>query len=318
MFVALAAVDLGGKCNFELTFPIVPTITELRERVVSVCTAESAIRRPAAPLFEFHRAQVFDERMDMWVDLVASSQLEDYCQLYIFQKESPWHKDTPGRIPPPIRPCLHASHPAGVAATPQRPSLSPAPAAAQHPGFSPVRERAVSGSVAGYGSVAPLPPPPQPQSVVPAYAEAASVAALAEVPAGHVPYADKVRGAYDEMDTMRQRAVSLEDWKAAFERLRLTSVTGLTEETVLDLFAKADRDEDGIVSYVEFQAFAEVYPKMVDSLHFRARRHKHEVVRKQRLESQEDLLVCLLFQDFFNVFFLCTTATTATATADHL
>ena len=276
MFVALTAVDIGGKCNFELTFPLVPTIAELREKIISVCTAESAIRRPSAPLFEFHRAQVFDERMDMWVDLVASSQLEDYCQIYVFQRESQWHKDTPGRIPPPTKPAVHSSH----------------------PGHEYKDQMSIAASIANIAvshTRAPSLTPPMAYSPASALHHVEPVAPVMHsqfTDRSHIPYSDKVRQVYDELDTQHTRAVTLEEWQQGCERLRLTSAQGLTAETCLDLFQKTDLNEDGVVSFTEFQYFAELYPKIVDSMHFRAKHYHQELVRKQRMSQQQDILVC--------------------------
>eukprot|EP00754_Rhynchopus_humris_P021020 Rhum_TRINITY_DN14722_c1_g1::Rhum_TRINITY_DN14722_c1_g1_i2::g.111549::m.111549 len=261
VFTVLAAVDLGGKCNFELLFHMLPTISELRQRIDEVMAKEAALRRPpqAGP-FRIHRAQVFDERMEMWVDLVASSQLEDYCQVYVFQKESPWHKDTPGRIPPPVKP---------VDGTPFGHARSSSPPAYQDhaaPLYADLPFREGSGSPYAHS----------PQHVQ---------------PEAEVSNADKARAVYEEMDTQKNRAVTSVEWGAFFERTRLCQDNCLTAETLEDLFnQKADRNEDGIVTFPEFQYFGELYPKTLESMYYRLRKVEQEKVRQDRLQSQYDQL----------------------------
>eukprot|EP01065_Artemidia_motanka_P018465 TRINITY_DN2177_c1_g4_i1.p1 TRINITY_DN2177_c1_g4~~TRINITY_DN2177_c1_g4_i1.p1 ORF type:complete len:583 (+),score=249.56 TRINITY_DN2177_c1_g4_i1:113-1861(+) len=266
-FVVLVAADLGGKCNFELSFPQKPSLPQLRARVDAALGSEAAIRTPHP--FQVSRIQVFDERLQMWVDLVAAVQLEDYCQLYAFQVETSWNRDLPGHIPPPQRPCEPAV------------PLPPPPGTARS--VSPRRDRSVPAAS----------PPPRPASSFeqspfqdrhqsPFRARAAPPADLA--PTHH----DKVRCAFEELDKARTRRVSMDDWIASFERLRLCAVESLSQETSQDLFKKADRDRDGFVTLHEFQMFAEQYPKLLDSLYYRARSLVHENARKGNLDRARD------------------------------
>eukprot|EP01064_Diplonema_japonicum_P029331 TRINITY_DN4714_c0_g2_i1.p1 TRINITY_DN4714_c0_g2~~TRINITY_DN4714_c0_g2_i1.p1 ORF type:complete len:577 (+),score=220.34 TRINITY_DN4714_c0_g2_i1:86-1816(+) len=272
VFTVLSACDLGGKCNFELTFPTVPTISELRERIDGVMSQEAALRRsPQAGQFSIHRAQVFDERMEMWVDLVASSQLEDYCQVYVFQKESPWHKDTPGRIPPPTRPVTSSSVPMYAR------SASPPPYGEGHhaPLYSDLREGSpYSAARSPYRGEQEFSPRSQ------AHSEGVD----------NSSHMDKVKMVYDAMDTRNSRAVTLDEWAETFQKVRV-SPTALTDATVDDLFhKKADRNEDGVVSFPEFQHFCEVYPKLLESLYFRLKRHGQDTLRQDKLKAQYDQL----------------------------
>eukprot|EP01060_Flectonema_neradi_P013939 TRINITY_DN2065_c0_g1_i2.p1 TRINITY_DN2065_c0_g1~~TRINITY_DN2065_c0_g1_i2.p1 ORF type:complete len:413 (+),score=122.03 TRINITY_DN2065_c0_g1_i2:167-1405(+) len=271
VFTVLVAVDLAGKRNYELTFPTIPTITELRDRIDEVLSAESAIRRPpqAGP-FHVHRAQVFDERMEMWVDLVASSQLEDYCQVYIFQKETAWHKDTPGRIPPPQRPVGSGSPQYRRSASPPHYESYAAPLYADlRDSSSPYR-----GAGSPYGSASP--------------ARYDFQTLPGDDTATH---SDKVRMVYEELDSKDTRTVRLDDWIDLFAKVRISgSSEGLTDATVEDLFTKkADRNEDGLLSFPEFQHFAEMYPKLLDSLYFRSRKLHHETLRKDKIKAQHEL-----------------------------
>eukprot|EP01061_Rhynchopus_euleeides_P002885 TRINITY_DN12226_c0_g2_i1.p1 TRINITY_DN12226_c0_g2~~TRINITY_DN12226_c0_g2_i1.p1 ORF type:complete len:620 (+),score=256.53 TRINITY_DN12226_c0_g2_i1:83-1861(+) len=285
VFTVLAAVDLGGKCNFELTFPTLPTISELRSRIDEVMSKEAQLRRPpqAGP-FRVHRAQVFDERMEMWVDLVASSQLEDYCQVYIFQKETPWHKDTPGRIPPPVKPAEGHYY--------TRSSSPPAFEGYSAPLYSDLQHREGSGSPyngGGYGS-----PSRYEDGFSPRHAGANSPYSNGNGAGAddNPTKSEMTRFVYEELDQRKSRAVTLDEWVDFFDRLRLSGEGDrLTPATVEDLFRKkADKNEDGVVSFPEFQSFTEVYPKLVESMYFRTRRQAQETVRKDRLNSQYDQL----------------------------
>eukprot|EP01060_Flectonema_neradi_P035463 TRINITY_DN6533_c3_g1_i1.p1 TRINITY_DN6533_c3_g1~~TRINITY_DN6533_c3_g1_i1.p1 ORF type:complete len:609 (+),score=160.92 TRINITY_DN6533_c3_g1_i1:55-1881(+) len=290
VFTVLCAVDFHAKCNFELVFPGVPSISELREKVETVLSAESALRRPAGvPVAPFiaHRVQVFDERMEMWVDLVSTSQLADYCQIYVFQRESPWHKDTPGRIPPPVKPfspggdiySIHRPVPISPPVASGSPLVMPVTMVdpiSNHVNVSPTRQRPT------YSMPPPvvLPTPPPPAPVIPMSMEYDVLPEL-------ITHSEKVRVVYDELDARKARTVSYDDWSTLFTRLRLTSPDGpFTDETVHDLFhKKADRNEDGYVSFSEFQVFSEMYPKLLDSMYFRCRDQVQHDLRSQNMEQ---------------------------------
>lgn len=271
VFTVLAAVDLSGKLNFELLFPTKPSIAELRARVDRDVGMEGQLRRPNVP-FAVSRVQVFDERLQMWVDLVAAVQLEDYCQLYVFQVESPYCRDLPGHIPAPQRPTATGigspvrGDPDMRAVSPQRvrgPSPDVVP---PHQELSPFRQR---------------------QREI----DLRSAAAESPAPA----HSDKVRTVYDDLDQSRSRKVTLEDWQKNFTDLRLAEPEGmLTAGTVEDLFnEKADKNKDTVVTFQEFSRFAESYPKLLDSLYYRGRAIVHERERKsniKRAKEDADLL----------------------------
>ncbi|KAJ9448403.1 flagellar protein essential for flagellar pocket biogenesis [Diplonema papillatum] len=312
MFVVLVAADLGSKLNFEIPFPALPGISELREKIINVLTLENASRRPNSPPFQFHRAQVFDERMEMWVDLVASSQLEDYCQIYIFQKETAWHKDTTGRIPPPTKSAFATLQGVG------RTSVTPPPTAAGllNPADQLLiqgRRESLLGSVSRAHSLLAEPSPVSVAKDNLAYHTSLSRTAYLPplhsyqpasptsgtplpVVAGHefsgtpsltLSFGDKIRLVFEEFALNANRAVNLEQWVDCFTRLRINGIDGLTQETVEDLFRKkADRNEDGLVTLTEFQQFAVHYPKLIDCLHFRSKRHRQEALKEENKAAQ--------------------------------
>ncbi|KEG07036.1 calmodulin-like protein containing EF hand domain, partial [Trypanosoma grayi] len=108
MYTLLVCADLyGEKCNLELSFPSMPTITELQRKTLVVFAAEANLRRPHGyPSMDFTiaRIQIYDDALMTWVDLTSPTQLHEYDQLYVFQPQSPWHMDLQKDLPPPCPP----------------------------------------------------------------------------------------------------------------------------------------------------------------------------------------------------------------------
>lgn len=96
MFIVQVAADIfGNKLNFEFSFPNRPSLQELTKVAESAFSIEIANSRPdGTPQHTFHVAKMklYDEDKNKWVDLSSDGQLTDYCQLYAFQPENPWHK----------------------------------------------------------------------------------------------------------------------------------------------------------------------------------------------------------------------------------
>eukprot|EP00755_Sulcionema_specki_P024960 Sspe_Gene.82247::Locus_53897_Transcript_1_1_Confidence_1.000_Length_2148::g.82247::m.82247 len=96
MFTVLVAADvLGTKMNFEVNFPVVPTLQEIMRQAESIYTAELAASR-AGP-FAVGRFQLYDDRRALWVDLTSPSQLFERCQLYALPPD-------PRPLPATLRP----------------------------------------------------------------------------------------------------------------------------------------------------------------------------------------------------------------------
>eukprot|EP00659_Diplonema_papillatum_P020821 gene20821-32100_t len=99
----------GLKVNLELTFPALPTIAELTRNIEEVFTAEMhAIKPPGAPIpaegIRVNRLQVYDDVLLNWVDLLSSTQMHEYDQVYAFQPQTLWHVDTRQDLPAPRPP----------------------------------------------------------------------------------------------------------------------------------------------------------------------------------------------------------------------
>eukprot|EP01063_Lacrimia_lanifica_P014712 TRINITY_DN21273_c0_g1_i1.p2 TRINITY_DN21273_c0_g1~~TRINITY_DN21273_c0_g1_i1.p2 ORF type:complete len:664 (+),score=313.28 TRINITY_DN21273_c0_g1_i1:215-1993(+) len=277
---------------------------------------------PVTP-FAIHRIQVFDERMEMWVDLVSSSQLTDYCQIYVFQKENPWHKDCPGRIPPPVR--LSQPLPQSFPVAPPMATMAPVPAVpvpamhpimpavASPPAVLPVHQSPLpsyTDSIMRQRHIPLNPVPTSPPVTTPPVLDVARgvspqrlmhaapvpLPLVDEMTALHmqdavVTHTDKVRFVYDELDVRKTRTVSFDDWDAMFHKYRLNQPDGVfSADTAQELFTKADKNEDGIVTFAEYQLFAELYPKLLDSLFYRCRDQVHHDARRKNIESAESVL----------------------------
>eukprot|EP01065_Artemidia_motanka_P021948 TRINITY_DN2615_c0_g2_i2.p1 TRINITY_DN2615_c0_g2~~TRINITY_DN2615_c0_g2_i2.p1 ORF type:complete len:618 (+),score=265.62 TRINITY_DN2615_c0_g2_i2:71-1855(+) len=289
-FVVLVAADFGTKVNFELDFPSRPSIPELRERIECDLGNECAARRPGRP-FQIHRAQVFDERLEMWVDLMSPSQLESYAQVYVFQRESLYQRDDPGRIPPPTKaraggaPPTFPASPRGYGALPMHHHSDPF--ADPHSSRDPHGVRSPRG---GAGSWNPGAGAGLRGYDSGGFGQPRASQGIQSLPdsAGH---AEKVRAVYEELDKSRRRTVNANDWMDTFEQLQLRGTDDhapFSDETAEDLFRKGDLDGDGQLSWQEWQQFAEVYPKLLDSLFFRAREHRAKEARAADLDRARD------------------------------
>eukprot|EP01063_Lacrimia_lanifica_P016810 TRINITY_DN2338_c0_g1_i1.p1 TRINITY_DN2338_c0_g1~~TRINITY_DN2338_c0_g1_i1.p1 ORF type:complete len:535 (+),score=246.08 TRINITY_DN2338_c0_g1_i1:104-1708(+) len=97
---------------------------------------------------------------------------------------------------------------------------------------------------------------------------------------------EKVQCCFDEADANGNRVVEPEEFRRAF---RVHSFD-FSSATVTDLFAKADHDGDGVVTFPEFQRFAEMYPTLIDSLYFRIRDYWEDMRQQQAIQTADDRL----------------------------
>ncbi|KAG8342963.1 hypothetical protein ERJ75_000962100 [Trypanosoma vivax] len=108
MFSLLVCADLyGEKCNLKISFSTLPDLQELEKKIIAVFSAEASSRCPEkCPIepFKVARIQIYDDGQLKWVNLVCSSQLREYSQLYVFQPQTQWHRDIPKGLPPPSTP----------------------------------------------------------------------------------------------------------------------------------------------------------------------------------------------------------------------
>nr|CCC93716.1 conserved hypothetical protein [Trypanosoma congolense IL3000] len=105
MYTLLVCADIyGDKCNLEMSFPLKPTLDELRAKIVAMFSAEMVLRRPEGypeTGFSIARVQIYDDSSLKWENLETSSQLHEYDQIYVFQPQTWWHIDVQKSLPPP-------------------------------------------------------------------------------------------------------------------------------------------------------------------------------------------------------------------------
>ena len=87
----------------------------------------------------------------------------------------------------------------------------------------------------------------------------------------------KVRTVFEEMDVKKVRTISLEGFVSSFGRFSIDFSTPI----VRDLHEKADANGDGVISYSEFQAFAECFPTLVDCLYYRIKDFYTNIAQKE-------------------------------------
>lgn len=109
MFTILCCADLyGEKVNLEITLDGRPRrMEELEEHLLHLFRGESdhffADRVPRVA-FQIACLQIYDDVMLRWVDFTSLDQLHEFDQLYAFQPQSHWHRDSQQDLPPPRPP----------------------------------------------------------------------------------------------------------------------------------------------------------------------------------------------------------------------
>lgn len=276
MFIIAVAADIfNNKTNFELSFPSRPSILELTRTSESAFTNEIALRRPeTVPQHSFHVAKfkVYDDDRNKWVDLLSEGQLIDGCQLYAFQPENPWHKETPKEIPPAVRPPSsvqrYQPQPANPSYTTPRPTSSQPIDTRYTPTITTNNVAAVSSvyQQQSFTSTARTSQPQPPRVNVNASED------------------EKLRIVFAEFDLKGTRMIDMEDLKQGFRTLGLEFTTA----TMNDLFQKGDVNNDGRISYSEFERFAKFYPIMMDCLFYRSKAFWDEENLNRDIQAEKE------------------------------
>jgi hypothetical protein len=255
MFVVQVAADIfSSKTNFELQFPSRPTLPELIRATETAFSNEIALRRPdGVPPHSFHVAKLkfYDEDRNKWVDLLSEAQLADYVQCYAFQPENQWHKETQREIPAAVRP------PTNVA--PYTNSRS--------------------------GASTPYQPYPSSATYQPAAAlpqKAVVAQPLTSTMSRDATQDEKVRTVFQEFDHKNHRMIDMDDLMQGFRTLGLEFTTA----TMNDLFQKGDLNNDGRISYSEFERFANLYPIMIDCLFYRTKAFWDDQNMQREIEAE--------------------------------
>ena len=253
MFTLLVCADMfGSKVNLELTFTALPTIGELTRKVEEVFTNEMHALRPQGAEcppegIRVSRLQVYDDVLLKWVDLISSTQMHEYDQIYVFQPQTPWAIDTQQDLPAP------------------RPPSGGVSVAQVHPPPHHTQQQQYASQPAPYAV-----------SSVPAAQQGYSGA---NAERNDLPGAEKVRIVFEEIDHQRRGFIDHSDFERAFRERGLD----FSANTIGELFYKADLNRDGKVTYDEWQNFGLIYPNTVDCMYFKGRNTSEEAEIQRRV-----------------------------------
>eukprot|EP01062_Namystynia_karyoxenos_P014592 TRINITY_DN1525_c0_g2_i2.p1 TRINITY_DN1525_c0_g2~~TRINITY_DN1525_c0_g2_i2.p1 ORF type:complete len:409 (+),score=139.85 TRINITY_DN1525_c0_g2_i2:106-1227(+) len=273
MFTLLVCGDIyGQKQNLELTFPALPTIGELTRRAEEVFTAEMRLT-PVPPHgpgpqseFRVSRVQIYDDVLLKWVDLISSTQLHEYDQLYIFQPQTPWHSDSQQDLPAPRPPTAGAAAPGVTSASY---GGSPAPQHQPQPSY---------GGAHYQPQAAPPYMPPQ------SYGHAATAPASGNRP--DLPLEQKAEVVMRDLDPSGKGYIEYAEMERSFREVGLD----FSANTVGELFYKADLNRDGRITLDEWQNWSRIYPNTLDCMYFRAKNSGEEgLIRAEVARSQDQI-----------------------------
>lgn len=277
MFAVQVAADIfGNKLNFEFAFPARPSIAELSRTVESAFSVEIVNQKPdSVPSHTFHVAKmkVYDDEKSKWVDLTSEGQLFDYCQVYAFQPENPWHKETQKPIPPAVKPPQEnkpvAANTNNKYNSGQRSGGPPTSTSSALAPYTGGRVNETNGARRPHGSNG---------------SAVSNALALRTASAADVSPEEKLRVVFAEFDTKGVRMIDPDDLRDGFHNLGLD----FSSTTVADLFERADLNRDGRISYAEFERFAKLYPIMMDCLFFRSKAFWEEEQLRKEIQAERD------------------------------
>ena len=287
VFTVLVAADVyGTKGNFEVTFPSTPTLAELTRQTESIYGVEASARRPvgtiAAP-FLVSRFQLYNDKLQQWVDLSAPTQLMDRAQVFAFQTAA-----TPAPAPAPIGAASVASALANenVAVA----NLAAATSAQVHAQATANATAVATTQLAAHQQIIAAHNIASQAAAVQAanhaVAQVAQQGAQMPVFSETATHEDKTRAVFEGFDTNANRVLEAEECRQAFELLHID----FSGATVSDLIQKADADKDGVISFPEWQSFSERFPTLIDSFYFRLKAYWEDVRRQQEIRSAKELL----------------------------
>ena len=266
MFTLLCCADMfGSKVNLELAFSAVPTIGELTRKIEEVFTAEMHALRPSGAQLppdgiRVSRLQVYDDVLLKWMDLISSTQLHEYDQVYVFQPQTPWQVDTQQDLPAPRPPTVGMN----VSAVHQPPPFEQSARYAQQQ-QQPQHQQQQQGYYQQSGA------PIHPQGSY-----------LDERP--NLGPEEKSRAVFDEMDASRRGFLEYADVERVFRDRGLDFSTN----TIGELFYKADLNRDGRITVDEFVNWALIYPNTCDCLYFRGKVNDEEAQIQNQIQQAYD------------------------------
>eukprot|EP01060_Flectonema_neradi_P022608 TRINITY_DN30856_c0_g1_i1.p1 TRINITY_DN30856_c0_g1~~TRINITY_DN30856_c0_g1_i1.p1 ORF type:complete len:442 (+),score=75.59 TRINITY_DN30856_c0_g1_i1:54-1328(+) len=301
MFTLLVCGDVyGSKVNLEIPFPNVPTISQLTHTIEEVFEAEAAVLKPAGyPTLEVKvsRIQVYDDTYLKWMDLVSSTQLHEYDQLYVFQPQSPWHVDLQKDLPAPRVPSGTTPSTAAAAVAPrvvpapqqfsQQPTaIAMSPVAGQVPPQPTLFATTSPAVIQQQPLLAQQPvlshqPAPQSVSIFP-QPMAASIPqqvihtapqslpqpvgpALANRERANLPVEQKIQIVFKELDTSAKGYLDYGDLERGFRSRGID----FSSTTIQELFSKGDTNRDTRIDWGEWVAWAGLYPNTLEIIYYR-------------------------------------------------
>eukprot|EP01062_Namystynia_karyoxenos_P060527 TRINITY_DN52153_c0_g1_i1.p1 TRINITY_DN52153_c0_g1~~TRINITY_DN52153_c0_g1_i1.p1 ORF type:complete len:389 (+),score=135.96 TRINITY_DN52153_c0_g1_i1:85-1167(+) len=256
-FIVQVCADLRGrKVNLELPFPSGPPgVNELTRAADDAFTAElqhelgDSQRGSDAATFRTVRMQVFDDTALQWTELSSSAQLAKHrCQVYAF-------RPTTGDQPADVQQAMPSPRPPRTAPRPQAPAAPlPPPADAR----APFAERWAA-------------PPPRPRQQQPQ-------------PPGDPAHAERARAVYAEFGGQPSGGgLTYNQFGCGF----MDCGINFAHATVDELWMKADADGDGKISWAEWQAWAAVYPNLVECIYHRTAGNAEAAAVRGRLRQVE-------------------------------
>lgn len=276
MFIVTVAADIfGEKVNFELSFPSRPVLQELNRTIENVFSTEIANHRPEnVPPHSFHisKLRLYDEDNNKWVQLSSESQLSNDCQLYAFQPENAWHKESQNPIPPAVKPPTTQSMASARATSAARSTVTPSASQAGAPaaGTPTTAARSLPRTTRGAAS-----------------SSVSRSTALVPRAHGDIAYDEKLRIVFSEFDPKGTRSIELPEMKQGFRSLGLE----FSSATVEDLFERADANKDRRISFTEFERFAQLYPIMIDIIYIRSKAFWEEEHLNKTIQAERDTVV---------------------------
>eukprot|EP00759_Apiculatamorpha_spiralis_P043796 PhF_6_TR40985/c0_g1_i2/m.62081 len=219
----IAAELFSQKLNLEVPFPSIPTLSELTRVTENLFNVEMSFMRPEGhPVYPFRvsKFKLYDDVTLRWLDVVSELQLTHNSQLYAFQVENPYHRESQRELPNPTKPRAYIHQ-------------------------SPPALRTLSNSVIPMSVAAPI----------------------ISVPRSDASLAEKLRVVFDDIDSNKDSVIGMDEMRQSFATLGLN----FSSATVSDLFLKGDENRDGMISYAEFERFAQRYPIMLDCMYYHSR-----------------------------------------------
>eukprot|EP01060_Flectonema_neradi_P007632 TRINITY_DN1534_c3_g1_i1.p1 TRINITY_DN1534_c3_g1~~TRINITY_DN1534_c3_g1_i1.p1 ORF type:complete len:568 (+),score=153.70 TRINITY_DN1534_c3_g1_i1:88-1704(+) len=102
--------------------------------------------------------------------------------------------------------------------------------------------------------------------------------------ADNATHDEKVAAVFEELDVNNNRVIESDEFSRAFRVHGFDFSTA----TVSDLFMRSDANGDSVLSFSEFQRFAEMYPTLLDSLYFRIRDYWEDFRQKQAINASRE------------------------------